>query len=86
MNKDTSTISKWERGEQNFSVSDLMKVAEVLNCPPSDLIENGDGLSGEERDLVQHLRAHEDDRRILFGLLDTLKANRQGHARKDNAA
>jgi len=72
VDKDTSTISKWERGEQNFSVLDLLRVADALKCPPAALIENGDGLSDDERGLIIHLRTNPIHKKILLSTLDTL--------------
>lgn len=81
MEKDTSTVNRWERGMMEFSVGDLVKMADILNCAPGDLIEDGDGLVQHERDLIAFLRAHPQDARIL---LTTYQAMRD--AREDDAA
>lgn len=73
MDKDTSTINRWERGILDLNVSDLLKLANILNCPPGELIVDGDGLEKRERDLVHFLRANPIHRKILLSQLDVLK-------------
>lgn len=73
MEKDQSTINRWERGVMEFTIGDLLRLADVLGCAPGDLIENGDGLSDEERSLISHLRNNPVHRRILLTNLETLK-------------
>lgn len=73
VDRDTSTISRWERGQMDFSVSDLIRMAEVLGCAPGQLIRDGDGLTEAERALITFLRANPVHRRILLSQLDVLK-------------
>ncbi|RAN30658.1 helix-turn-helix domain-containing protein [Hyphomonas pacifica] len=67
------TVGRYETGDRQVTVGRLLQIAEVLNIPPARLIRNGDGLSDEERDLIQHLRDNPVHRKILLSTLDTLK-------------
>lgn len=67
------TVARWERGEIELNVSELLKLAELFRCAPGHLFKNGDGLTEEERDLVEFLRANPIHRKILLSQLDVLK-------------
>ncbi|MDP1555192.1 MAG: helix-turn-helix transcriptional regulator [Hyphomonas sp.] len=78
MDKDDSTISRWERGQMDFSVGDLIKIAEILGCAPGRLISGGDGLRSDERELVEFLRSNPQDAKILLSTYEALRAARRG--------
>lgn len=72
---DTSavTVGRYETGDRQVTVARLLQIAEVLRIPPARLIKDGDGLSDEERNLIEHLRRNPVHRKILLSTLDTLK-------------
>lgn len=76
-----NNISRWETSSRNLRVWQLIMLADAMGVPPAALIEDGDGLSPQERDLIAFLRAHPQDARIL---LTTYQAMRD--AREDDAA
>lgn len=67
------TIGRYETGERDLKITKLLQIADALDCPPSALITNGDGLTAEERDLISFLRANPIHRKILLSQLDVLK-------------
>lgn len=81
---DDSTVSKRERGLQDFPVSDLLRMAEIFGCAPGNLIRDGDGLTEDERGLIAFLRANPQDAKVL---LSTYQALREARSEgKDEAA
>ena len=77
---DTSqaTVARWERGEVDVSVSNLLKLAALFGVPPGALIRDGDGLDTAEREMIQHLRGHPRDRRVIYNTLKVLQETEQG--------
>ena len=73
MGRDQSTINRWERGVMEVGASDLVTMADLFGCAVGQLFEDGDGLTGEERDLVGFLRANPVHRKLLLGQLELLK-------------
>jgi len=70
-------VSRWETGERNLRVWQLVMLAEAMNVPPAFLIEDGDGLIQEERELIQFLRDHPQDRHILLTTFRAMRELRQ---------
>lgn len=70
---DDSTVSRRERGLQDFPVADLLKMAELFGCAPGHLIKDGDGLTAEEREFIRFLRDNPVHKKILLSQLDVLK-------------
>lgn len=71
-----NNVSRWETGERHLRAWQLVMLADAMKVPPAFLIEGGDGLNSEERELIQFLRTHPQDARIL---LATFKAMRDAH-------
>lgn len=74
-----NNVSRWESGERHLRAWQLIMLAEAMRVPPAFLIEGGDGLTEEERDLIQFLRNYPQDAHIL---LTTFRAMRD--ARKED--
>lgn len=73
LNKDQSAIARWERGEAEPRLSELLILAKIYGCALGNLVVDGDGLTSEERALIQFLRANPVHRKILLSQLDVLK-------------
>lgn len=67
------TVARWERGEMELNVSELLRLAKLFGAPPGHFFIDGDGLTAEERALIQFLRANPVHRKILLSQLDVLK-------------
>lgn len=76
-----NNISRWETENRQVRAWQLIMLAEAMGVPPAMLIEDGDGLTTEERELISFLRAHPQDAKIL---MSTYRAMADG--KKDEAA
>lgn len=74
-----NNVSRWETGERHLRAWQLVMLAEAMKVPPAFLIEDGDGLVQEERDLIHYLRDHPQDAHIL---LTTFRAMRDARTSK----
>lgn len=68
-----ATVARWERGEVDLSVKKLLEIAEALGCAPSELIDNGDGLSDHERDHIRFMRDNPRERKIIEATVQALR-------------
>ena len=73
LHKDQSAIARWERGEAEPRLSELLALAELYGCALGNLVEGGDGLTDEERILIQALRDNPLHKRLLISQLDVLR-------------
>lgn len=81
------TLQRWETGARGITVDQLHDVAAALGVSPRELIPGDDGLSVEERDLLEWFRAapaHE--RRAVTGLATSLSEGRQQEFRHKEKA
>ncbi len=67
------TIGRYETGERGVSVEKLLELAHALQVPPARLIRDGDGLSDEERELIEYLRSHPRERRVVASTIRGLQ-------------
>jgi transcriptional regulator with XRE-family HTH domain len=67
------TIGRYETGERGVSIPKLMEIAHALGVPPARLIPEGDGLSEEERELIDYLRTHPRERRVVASTIKGLQ-------------
>jgi len=67
------SIGRWERGLVDLSVRQLLKLSEILNVPPSDFIDDGDGLTDEERAILAFIRANPVHRKLFLGQMQVLQ-------------
>lgn len=72
LGKDQSAIARWEKGEAEPRLSELLQLAAIYKCSLGHLVQDGDGLSDEERNLVSFLRNNPVHRKILLSQLDVL--------------
>lgn len=72
-----NNISRWETEERHIRAWQLIMLAEAMGLPPARLIDGGDGLSQEERDLIDFLRAHPQDARILMSTYQAMRSARR---------
>jgi len=66
-------LQRMETGQRNISLEWLAKIAGALDVPIARLIQGGDGLTDEERDLVAFIRANPVHRKIILSTYATLK-------------
>lgn len=76
-----NNISRWETENRQVRAWQLVMLAEAMGVPPAFLIEGGDGLTPEERELIKFLRDYPQDAKIL---MTTFRA--MADARKEEAA
>lgn len=68
-------VSKQEKGATKIDTETLAKYAELYDVPVGHLFQDGDGLSAEERDLLNYIRAHPRDRAVLLSTYRGLRDN-----------
>lgn len=73
LKKDQSAIARWERGEAEPRLSELLLLAKIYRCALGNLVVDGDGFTAEERALIAFLRANPVHRKILLSQLAVLK-------------
>lgn len=55
MNKDYSTIGKWELGQRNPIMADILKLSDIFNIAVQDLVEKDLKLQNEPKDQFEVL-------------------------------
>lgn len=55
MNKDYSTIGKWELGQRNPIMADILKLSDIFNVPVQDLVEKDLRFETEPKDQFEVL-------------------------------
>lgn len=75
LHKDQSAIARWERGEAEPRLSELLALADLYGCALGHLVEGGDGLSDDERALIMALRKNPVHKTILLSQLKVLQDN-----------
>lgn len=55
MDKDYSTIGKWELGQRNPIMSDIIKLSDIFNVSVQDLVEKDLRINNEKRDELELL-------------------------------
>lgn len=73
LDKDQSAIARWERGEAEPRLSELLALAQIYGCALGGLVVGGDGLTDDERNLIGFLRGNPVHRKILLSQLSVLK-------------
>lgn len=73
LNISQPTLARWERGKVDITVKQLLQLAEILDVPPAELVEDGDGLTDRERGLIESLRSSPRFWPIVSSTLDSLK-------------
>lgn len=68
-----ATISRYESGAREPTLEMLYKLAAALSVPPADLLQNADGLSDEERDLLSYMEAHPRERAAIMATYRSLR-------------
>jgi len=54
----TQTINRYENSERSITDKMMIKLAEALGVPVGQLFPNGDGLTDDERTMLDYLRTH----------------------------
>ncbi|MBK8197016.1 MAG: helix-turn-helix domain-containing protein [Acidobacteria bacterium] len=67
------TIGRYETGERGVSIKKLVELAEAMGIPPARLIRDGDGLSDEEREMIEFLRSHPREARVVESTIRSLR-------------
>ena len=80
LGKDQSAIARWERGESEPRLSELLDLAEIYQCALGHLVKDGDGLTAEERELIRFLRDHPQDAKILMSTYRAMEDGKKGEA------
>lgn len=75
-----NNVSRWENGERHLRAWQLIMLAEAMKCAPAFLIEGGDGLSDEERELIEFVRQNPQDASILMATCRAMRSARKGEA------
>lgn len=75
-----NNVSRWENGELHLRAWQLIMLAEAMNCAPAFLIDGGDGLSDEERELIDFVRQYPQDASILMATCRAMRNARKGEA------
>lgn len=66
-------LQRMETGNRNVSLEWLNKIAAKLEVPIARLIRGGDGLTDEERAMIEYLRSNPRDRRVIENTLSGLR-------------
>lgn len=82
LDKDQSAIARWERGEAEPRLSELLLLAKLYGCALGNLVEDGDGLSDDERQLIGSLRANPLHKRLVLSQVAVLQ-EASSEAKKD---
>lgn len=80
-------VSNLENGDRTISLEWLRRIARALGCAVADLLDdadNPDRLAGDERAIIEQLRAADPELRELAA--DTVAAMITARARRQNAA
>lgn len=75
-----NNISRWETEKRQVRAWQLVMLADAMGVPPAFLIEDGDGISAEERELLAFLRAYPQDANILMTTYRAMRDARKGEA------
>jgi len=70
-----NTVSRYETGERDPSIAMLRKMAELYDCAIGALFESGDGLSDEEREMIEYMRTNKRDQSVILSTYRSLRAN-----------
>lgn len=66
-------LQRMETGNRNVSLDWLNKIAKALNVPIARLIRGGDGLTDDEREMIEYLRNNPRDKRVIDNTLSGLR-------------
>lgn len=83
IDSDQSAISKHESGAITLDERQLRRYAEIYNIPISELFEDSERLSDDERDLIDYLRTHPRDKSVL---MSTYRGLRESNRSSDYEA
>lgn len=70
---DWQKLQKYETGRTRLPIDALIVIANALEVPPSQLIPNGDGLTDDERELINWMREHPRDKAVIKSTLRGLR-------------
>lgn len=70
-----ATVARYETGFTSPNSDTILKLARLFGVPPAALFEEGDGLSDEERELIDYLRTHPRERRVLTSTYKSLRGD-----------
>lgn len=73
LGKDQSAIARWESGKAEPRLSELLALAELYQCSLGHLVDNGDGLTDEERAFIAFIRANPVHRKLFLGQMEVLR-------------
>lgn len=71
-------LQRMETGVRNISLKWLLQIADFYEVPVGQLVRDGDGLTDEERSLVEHLRDFPQDANILLATFKAMRDARKG--------
>lgn len=69
----TQAINRYETGARNVYADKLMAIARALDVPVGQLFPNGDGLTPDERSMLDYLRSHPSHKRVVQSTLRGLR-------------
>jgi|GEM_PF-2774003 len=73
-------LQRMETGVRNISLKWLLQIADFYEIPVGQLVRDGDGLTDEERELIEFLRTHPQDGKILLTTFRAMNEARKGEA------
>lgn len=79
LNTSQAAVHRYETGRRPVSIDFLVTIAALLGRPVAYFIEQGDGLTDEERALIYWMRNNPDDAAVVIATFRSLK-NRSGNA------
>lgn len=77
----TQTVNRYENGERNIYADKLIEIADALGVPVAALFENGDGLTQEERSMIEAFRANPHHLSVIRSTLKALRDLDEGKLR-----
>lgn len=69
----SASINRYENGRRKITLELLYEFAAVFGVPPADLMVDADGLSEDERELINWMRDHPRDEAVLRSTYRGLK-------------
>ena len=68
-------IYRYENDKRKLTLPLISQLAEIFHAPPASLIPGGDGLSRDERAMIEWLRAHPRDKAVVESTIRGMREN-----------
>ena len=69
-----NTVSRWESGHSDPSLNNLIRLASLYECAIGDLFNGGNGLTEEEKELIEWTRDNPREKSVIWSTFESLKA------------